>query len=201
MFPPIKSANSGANAASTNPTTGPTYNNYHQSPGMQNNNYSTGTQHNYNEKGQNISHGSGNINVNNQYGPLKPMSVLDTVKAVPMNKEAALKDLKEVEKRLKANDFLDWKGDKAQKLLDQFHRASEVATSPTREKILKKMNEFSKRSNKLPSCLWIQDRVKKLDSHALDETGAYAAVWRGDNIDTGIIYCLSTPLEVEEYIS
>ncbi|KAL0570476.1 Rho guanine nucleotide exchange factor [Marasmius crinis-equi] len=97
----------------------------------------------------------------------------------PMSRADALEDLKEVEQRLEANDFLDWKGDKAQKLLDQFHRASEVATSPTQEKILEQMNEFSKKSNMLPSCLWIHDGVTKLGSHALDETGAYATVWRG----------------------
>ncbi|KAL0571879.1 Rho guanine nucleotide exchange factor [Marasmius crinis-equi] len=111
----------------------------------------------------------------------KPTSALDKVEAADqlMDEEAALKDLKAVEQRLEANDFLDWEGDEAQKLLDRFHRASEVATSPTREKLLEKMNEFSKKSNILPSCLWIQHGVTKLDLHAVDKTGAYATVWRG----------------------
>ncbi|KAL0571395.1 Rho guanine nucleotide exchange factor [Marasmius crinis-equi] len=179
MTRPTESANSGANGASSYYATGPMHFNYNHGSGMQNNNNDSGTQHNYNKEGQNINHGSGDINVNNQYGPLKPTSVLDKAKSVLMDKKAALEDLKEVEQRLKANDFLEWKDGEAQKLLDQFHRASEVATGPMREKILEKMNEFSKKSNMLPSCLWIQDGVEKLDSRPLDETGAYATVWRG----------------------
>ncbi|KAL0566626.1 hypothetical protein V5O48_015381 [Marasmius crinis-equi] len=145
--------------------------------GTQNNN-STVTNHNYDGDGHIISHGSGDIYAN-QDGPVK--SALDKVKAVhrPVNEQAAQEDLKEVEQRLRADDFLQLDGDEAQKLLDQFHRASEVAPSPTRKRILEKMDQLIKSSNRLPSCLWIQHGVHKLDANPIDESGGYAAVWRG----------------------
>ncbi|KAL0566627.1 Rho guanine nucleotide exchange factor [Marasmius crinis-equi] len=171
--------------------------------GVQNNYSGSGTQHNYNGLGQNINHGSGDQNINSGSGQfhvnnqgrcdslkpakrhapalLKHTSALDKLGAVdcPTDSDAAQEDLKEVEQRLEANDFLDWKDDKAQKLLDQFHRVSEVVTGSKRGKILDRMNVLSKKSNLLPNCLWIQHGVRKLDQQAVDETGGYASVWRG----------------------
>ncbi|KAL0563136.1 hypothetical protein V5O48_018941 [Marasmius crinis-equi] len=184
-------------------TSGPMYHNNHSGPGVQNNNNGSGAQHNYNGSGQNINHGRdqnihsgpGQFYVNNTgrydspkpakrlaQAPLKPATALDNIPAVerPMDANDAQEDKREVEQRLEANDFLDWKGDKAQKLLDQFQRVSEVAKGLAQRKILEKMNELSKRSNRLPNCLWIQHGVKKLDPHAVDETGGYATVWRGE---------------------